>query len=61
MKSIKVTVFGWDGFTCQIPRIKEAFLSMNHQIDFENPDFIFANDPTGFKNAIELKIQLMLM
>ena len=37
MKSIKVTVFGWDGFTCQIPRIKEAMLDLGHNLSEDSP------------------------
>ena len=53
--ALTIAVFGADGYTCQIPRIKQAFLEMNHKINQKNPDIIFSNDPTGFKSAINLK------
>ncbi len=55
MKSIKVSIFGADGFTCQIPRIKEGIISLGHTISYENPDLIYSNDPRGYKDAISLK------
>ena len=54
MKSIKVSIFGADGYTCQIPRIKEGMKSMGHILSEEDPDLIYANDPTGYKKAILL-------
>ena len=55
MKSIKVTVFGWDGFTCQIPRIKEAMLDLGHNLSEDSPELIYCNDPIDFQKAIDLK------
>ena len=55
MKSIKVTVLGWDGFTCQIPRIKEGIKSLGHILSSDCPDLIYCNDPSGFEKAIILK------
>ena len=55
MKSIKVTVLGWDGFTCQIPRIKEGIKSLGHILSNDRPDLIYCNDPSGFDKAIALK------
>ena len=55
MTAIKVSVFGADGYTCQIPRIKEGFQSLGHTLTYDNPDIIYANDPTGYKQSIELK------
>ena len=55
MKSIKVTVFGWDGFTCQIPRIKEAMLDLGHNLSEDSPEIIYCNDPIDFQKAIDLK------
>ena len=53
MKSIKVTVFGWDGFTCQIPRIKEAMLDLGHNLSEDFPELIYCNDPIDFQKAID--------
>jgi glycosyltransferase involved in cell wall biosynthesis len=55
MKSIKVSIFGADGYTCQIPRIKEGFQNLGHDLSEESPDLIYSNDPIGYNKAIELK------
>ena len=55
MKSIKVSIFGADGQTCQIPRIKEGMQSLGHVLSEESPDLIYSNDPTGYNKAILLK------
>ena len=55
MKSIKVSIFGADGQTCQIPRIKEGMQSFGHVLSEESPDLIYSNDPTGYNKAILLK------
>ena len=55
MKSIKVSILGADGYTCQIPRIKEGIENLGHILSEESPDFIYSNDPTGYKKAMVLK------
>ena len=55
MKPIKISIFGADGYTCQIPRIKEAMQNLGHIISKESPDLIYANDPTGYEKAFSLK------
>ena len=55
MQSIKVAVFGWDGFTCQIPRIKEGMESLGNTISQDNPELIYCNDPSGYQKALALK------
>ena len=55
MKPIKVSIFGADGYTCQIPRIKEGMQNLGHVLSEESPDLIYANDPTGYKRAMALK------
>ena len=55
MKSIKVSIFGADGYVCQIPRIKEGFQSLGHELSEESPDLIYPNDPVGYNKAIHLK------
>ena len=40
MKSIRVSLLGADGYTCQIPRIKEGMKSIGHILSEENPDLI---------------------
>ena len=55
MESIKVVIYGWDGFTCQIPRIKEAMLDHGHILSEDSPDLIYCNDPIEFQKAIDLK------
>ena len=55
MKPIKISVLGADGYTCQIPRIKEGIISLGHTITESFPDLIYSNDPTGYNKALELK------
>ena len=55
MSNLKIALFGFDSYTSQIPRYREAFIQLGHTLNLNNPDIIYANDPTGFKNALELK------
>ena len=55
MKPIKVSIFGADGYTCQMPRIKEAMQSLGHILSEDSPDMIYSNDPTGYEKAMRLK------
>ena len=55
MKSIKVSIFGADGYVCQIPRIKEGFIELGHSITDDSPDLIYSNDPWGYEKALSLK------
>ncbi len=55
MRSIKVAIFGWDGFTCQIPRIKEGMESLGNTISQDNPELIYCNDPSRYQKALALK------
>ena len=55
MKPIKISIFGADGYTCQVPRIKEGMQNLGHILSEESPDLIYANDPTGYKEAMLLK------
>ena len=55
MKSIKASILGADGYTCQIPRIKEGIENLGHILSEESPDLIYSNDPTGYKKAMVLK------
>ena len=55
MKPIKISIFGADGLTCQIPRIKEAMQSLGHILSNNSPDLIYSNDPTGYEKAMLLK------
>jgi len=55
MKSIKVTVLGADGYTCQVPRIKDGLKKLGHVLSEDSPDLIYANDPTGYNKGIILK------
>ena len=55
MKPIKVTILGADGYTCQIPRIKEAMQNLGHTLSEESPDLIYSNDPRGYDKALFLK------
>ena len=55
MESIKVAIFGANGYTCQVPRIKEAIKNLGHTLSEENPDLIYANDPSGYTKAMLFK------
>ena len=55
MKPIKISIFGADGYTCQMPRIKEAMQSLGHILSEDSPELIYSNDPTGYEKAMLLK------
>tara|TARA_B100000029_G_C17514299_1_gene937461 strand:+ start:48 stop:926 length:879 start_codon:yes stop_codon:yes gene_type:complete len=55
MKPIKFSIFGADGLTCQMPRIRDAMQSLGHILSDESPDLIYSNDPTGYPKATALK------
>ena len=55
MKPIKFSIFGADGLTCQMPRIRDAMQSLGHILSEESPDLIYSNDPTGYPKAMRLK------
>ena len=55
MKPIKISIFGADGYTCQMPRIKEAMQSLGHTLSEDSPEMIYSNDPTGYEKAMHLK------
>ena len=55
MKPIKVSISGADGYTCQIPRIKEAMQRLGHILSEDSPEMIYSNDPTGYRKAMCLK------
>ena len=55
MKPIKISIFGADGYTCQMPRIKEAMQILGHIFSEDSPELIYSNDPTGYEKAMLLK------
>ena len=55
MNDIKVCILGSDGYTCQIPRIKEGMESLGHILSEDSPDLIYSNDPKGYEKALILK------
>ncbi len=55
MDNIKVTILGADGYTCQIPRIKEGMELLGHTLSEHSPDLIYSNDPRGYVKALKLK------
>ena len=55
MSGIRVAICGWDGFACQIPRIKEGMKILGNILSYDSPDLIFCNDPSEFQKAILLK------
>ena len=46
---------GSDGYTCQIPRIKEGIEQLGHTLSEDSPDLIYSNDPKGYVRGLELK------
>jgi glycosyltransferase involved in cell wall biosynthesis len=52
---MNIAFFGGECLTCQIPRIKQGLILLNHNINYENPDIIYSNDTGGYKDALELK------
>lgn len=52
---MNIALFGANCFSCQLPRIKDGFIELGHLINYSNPDIIYSNDPSGFKEAIKLK------
>jgi len=55
MKPIKISIFGADGYTCQMPRIKEGMQRLGHILSEDSPEMIYSNDPTGYEKAMCLK------
>ena len=55
MKPIKISIFGADGYTCQMPRIKEAMQKLGYILSEDSPEMIYSNDPTGYEKAMCLK------
>ena len=55
MTNNKVTVLGANEYINQIPRIKEGLKELGYIISRESPNLIYANDPTGYEEAITLK------
>ena len=55
MKPIKISIFGADGYTCQMPRIKEAMQNLGNILSENSPELIYSNDPTGYEKAMFLK------
>jgi len=55
MKPIKISIFGADGYTCQMPRIKEAMQNLGNILSEDSPEMIYSNDPTGYEKAMRLK------
>ena len=55
MSTIKVSILGADGYTCQIPRIKEGMKALGHILTKDSPDLIYSNDPRGYEEALKLK------
>ena len=52
MNNIKVSILGADGYTCQIPRIKEGMELLDHTLSEECPDLIYSNDSSGYEKAL---------
>jgi len=55
MDKLRIALFGFDSYVSQIPRYREAFIELGHELSFDNPNIIYANDSTGYTDAIKLK------
>ena len=55
MDKLRIALFGFDSYVSQIPRYREAFIELDHELSFDNPNIIYANDSTGYTDAIKLK------
>ena len=55
MSALKIALFGYDSYVSQLPRYREAFTELGHELSFDNPNIIYANDPTGYIGAMKLK------
>ena len=55
MEALKIALFGFDSYVGQLPRYREAFKELGYKLSFDNPDIIYANDPTGYVDALKLK------
>jgi len=55
VKNLKISILGAEGFTCQVPRIKEGMEMLGHVVSKESPDIIYSNDPRGYNEALFLK------
>ena len=49
---MKISIFGMLPFS---NLIKEGFTKLGHEISDKNPELIYANDPRGYKEAIQIK------
>ena len=49
---MKISVFGMSPFS---NLIKEGFTKLGHEISDKNPELIYANDPRGYKESIQIK------
>ena len=47
MNALKIALFGFDSYISQLPRYREAFKELGHELSSDNPNLIYANDPTG--------------
>jgi glycosyltransferase involved in cell wall biosynthesis len=52
---MNIALFGGQCLTCQIPRIEQGFIELNHKINYDKPDIIYSNDPGGYEEALKLK------
>jgi glycosyltransferase involved in cell wall biosynthesis len=52
---MNIALFGGQCLTCQIPRIEQGFIELNHKINYDKPDIIYSNDTGGYEEALKLK------
>ena len=60
MEALKIALFGFDSYVGQLPRYREAFKELGYKLSFDNPDIIYANDPTGYVDALKFKNKFQL-
>jgi len=52
---MKIASYGAEHFLGQLPRIREGWSFLGHECSFEKSELIYANDPSGYDQAIEQK------
>lgn len=52
---LKIKTFGARAFTCSLPLMEEAFISLGHEITDKNPDIVYSIDIGGYAEALEFQ------
>ena len=41
MDKLRIALFGFDSYVSQIPRYREAFIELGHELNFDKPNIIY--------------------